>query len=220
MATNREDRKYLKKRIEMIEDQIKTKGITDLKVINAMSEIPREIFVPPELQQYAYQDGAISIGEGQTISQPYMVAIMTECLELGENDKVLEIGTGSGYQMAVLLKLTPNVYSIERLPGLFEKAVNNLKALGHNKINIKLGDGSEGWEEEAPFDAIIVTSGAPFVPEALKLQLAEGGRLVIPAGSRHIQTLYKLTKIDNSFHKEEIINCVFVPLIGKYGWDE
>ncbi len=214
------DKKNEKNRLDMVENQIRARGVRDPGVLSAMRRVPREIFVPLGSRKYAYDDAPISIGEGQTISQPYMVALMTECIELRGNEKVLEIGTGTGYQMAILLQLTPRVYSVERIPALAEKAKRNLASLSYKTINIKTGDGTCGWPEEAPFDAIIVTSGAPSVPESLKLQLAEGGRLVIPAGSRHNQTLYKVTKQDDCFALSEITPCVFVPLIGKYGWDE
>ena len=220
MATNREDRKYLKKRIEMIEDQIKTKGITDLKVINAMSEIPREIFVPPELQQYAHQDGAISIGEGQTISQPYMVAIMTECLELGENDKVLEIGTGSGYQAALLYQMGAKVYSIERHIDVYNEVLKRFEKIGI-RVHCKCGDGTLGWDTYSPFDKIIVTAGSPSIPETLKKQLAINGRMVIPVGNMSSQTLKVLTKTaPDEFEIEDIPQFAFVPLIGREGWKE
>lgn len=217
---SRDDHNYELDRLDMIENQIMARGISDTNVLSAIGDIPREIFVPAESIKYAYKDGPIPIGKGQTISQPYMVALMTMCLELHENDKVLEIGTGSGYQMAVLLKITPHVYSIERLAELAQKARSNLFLLGHETVNIKISDGTCGWPEEAPFNGIIVTSGAPVVPETLKLQLAEGGRLVIPAGSRSTQTLYKLTRKGDQFNTEEITACVFVPLLGRYGWDE
>jgi protein-L-isoaspartate(D-aspartate) O-methyltransferase len=220
MGFFKQGNQYEQKRLNMIEDQLKARGIRSQKVLNAMMEIPREIFVPAKYRQDAYKDGPLPIGEGQTISQPYMVALMTECLNLQENDKVLEIGTGSGYQMSILLKTTPRVYSIEKLPELTKKAITTLKSLGYQDIHIKTDDGSCGWPEEAPFDGIIVTSGAPSVPETLKNQLAEGGCLVIPVGTRHIQTLYKLTRKGDHFSTEEITSCVFVPLIGKYGWEE
>jgi protein-L-isoaspartate(D-aspartate) O-methyltransferase len=210
----------INKRLLMVENQLKSRGIADQNVLSAMSKIPRHLFIPPEKSDCAYDDGPLSIGEGQTISQPYIVALMTQCLQIGENEKILEIGTGSGYQMSILLELTRNVYSMERLPSLAQKARKNLTALGHKDLQIRVGDGTCGWSEEAPFDGIIVTSGAPDVPPALKQQLAEGGRLVIPAGSRYTQTLYTITRKGNTFHQEEITPCVFVPLIGKHGWEE
>jgi protein-L-isoaspartate(D-aspartate) O-methyltransferase len=210
----------VEKRLAMVEHQLKARGIFDQAVLRAMAEVPREHFLPEEYSRDAYSDGPLPIGEGQTISQPYMVAIMTECLMLTGNDKVLEIGTGSGYQMAVLLKITPWVYSIERIPGLARSAQAKFHELGYDQVHIRVADGSCGWPEEAPFDAIIVTSGAPVVPETLKEQLAEGGRLVIPVGSRHTQVLYKITRTGDRYRTEEKTHCVFVPLIGKYAWAE
>lgn len=207
-------------RLLMVENQLKSRGILDLRVLEAMGKVPRTIFVPPESQNAAYKDGPLHIGEGQTISQPYMVALMTQCLEVKKNDKVLEIGTGSGYQMSILLALTPHVYSIERLPTLAQKARENLATLGYRNLNIKVADGSSGWPEKAPFDGIIVTSGAPNIPKGLREQLKDGGRLVIPVGSRHTQNLYKITRQSATFHEEEITACIFVPLIGKNGWQE
>jgi len=208
------------KRHAMVENQLKARGIFDQAVLQAMSEVPRELFITEEYLHEAYSDGPLPIGEGQTISQPYMVAVMTECLALTANDKVLEIGTGSGYQMAVLLKITPRVYSIERIPALAQKAQDRFNKLGYEQVHIKIDDGSCGWPEEAPFDGIIVTSGAPSVPDSLKEQLSDGGRLVIPVGSRHTQVLYKITRTGSRYSTEEITHCVFVPLIGKYAWKE
>ncbi len=204
----------------MIEHQLKGRGIEDEKVLAAMGQIPREIFVPQEYRESAYKDGPLPIGEGQTISQPYMVALMTQCLQLQGTEKVLEIGTGSGYQMAVLLAITPHVYSIERLPTLAQFAKANLKLLGYTDVHIKVGDGSGGWPEEKPFDAIIVTAAAVTVPDILKEQLADGGRLVIPVGPRYSQDLFKITRRGTNFITEEVTGCVFVPLIGRYGWHE
>lgn len=211
---------YVDTRHAMVEQQLMARGIHDSKVLDAMAEVPREYFVPPEYRRSAYDDGPLPIGEGQTISQPYMVAVMTECLSLHKQSRVLEIGTGSGYQMAVLLTITPHVYSIERIPALTEKARNTLTDIGFKDLHIKTDDGSCGWPEEAPFDGIIVTSGAPEVPQTLKDQLADGGSLVIPVGSRHTQVLYKILRRGNLFTIQEITCCVFVPLVGKYAWDE
>lgn len=207
------------KRDNLIDHQLRQKGISDTRVLEAMKNIPREDFVPPEYESMAYRNGPLPIGEGQTISQPYIVALMTQCLELKPDDKVLEIGTGSGYQMAVLLEMGARVYSVERIPELASRAENILRSLGYKDVHIKRADGTEGWPEEAPFDAILVTSGAPSVPEPLKQQLADGGRLVIPVGSPHSQRLYKIVKTDAHFTTIVITPCVFVPLIGKYGWD-
>ena len=204
----------------MVEQQLKARGIEDKAVLTTMEKVPRELFVPHEYRESAYKDGPLPINEGQTISQPYMVALMTQCLQLQGHEKVLEIGTGSGYQMAVLLSITPNVYSIERLPALAQYAIDNLRSLGYENLHIKVGDGSCGWPEEQPFDAIIVTAGATDIPSVLKEQLADGGRLVIPVGPRYSQNLFRVTRQGDKFITEDFTACVFVPLIGKYGWKE
>lgn len=205
----------------MVDQQIRARGIKDKNVIRAMTNVPREAFVPDHLKKFAYDDGPLSIGEGQTISQPYIVALMTQCLELKQTDTVLEIGTGSGYQTAVLLHLAGVVYSVERIPSLAQRAQSTIDNLGLSaNLHITVADGSCGLPEKAPFDAIIVTSAAPAVPDTLKQQLADTGRLVVPAGSRRSQTLYKITRNGASFNEEEVISCVFVPLIGRHGWEE
>jgi protein-L-isoaspartate(D-aspartate) O-methyltransferase len=212
------NRAWQHERTVMVEEQLKARGISDQKVLAAMESVPRELFVPEEYRGSAYKDGPLPIGDGQTISQPYMVALMTQCLALTGNERVLEIGTGSGYQMAVLLGITPRVYSIERLPGLAQQARANLTSLGQGMLHIRVGDGTCGWPDEAPFDGIIVTAGAQEIPAALREQLAEGGRLVIPVGPRYSQTLYRITRRGNRYSEEEFTTCVFVPLIGQYGW--
>jgi len=204
----------------MVEQQLKARGIEDKAVLTTMEKVPRELFVPHEYRESAYKDGPLPINEGQTISQPYMVALMTQCLQLQGHEKVLEIGTGSGYQMAVLLSITPHVYSIERLPALAQYAIDNLRSLGYENLHIKVGDGSCGWPEEQLFDGIIVTAGATDVPSVLKEQLADGGRLVIPVGPRYSQKLLRITRRSDEFITEDFTACVFVPLIGKYGWKE
>lgn len=214
------DRTWQHERVQMVEEQLKARGISDPKVLAAMEAVPRELFVPEEYRGAAYKDGPLPIGDGQTISQPYMVALMTQCLALNGTERVLEIGTGSGYQMAVLLEITPHVYSIERLPGVAHQAQKNLRLLEHGSLHIKVGDGTCGWPEEAPFEGIIVTAGARENPAALRNQLAEGGRLVIPVGPRYSQTLYRITRRGNRFVEEEFTTCVFVPLIGQYGWKD
>ena len=205
-------------RRRMVEQQLKARGISDAAVLRAMNQIPREAFVPDEYRADAYKDGPLPIGAGQTISQPYIVALMTELLCLGPRDRVLEIGTGSGYQTAVLHSITSNVYSIERLSGLAQQAERVLSSIGCESVTIQTGDGSLGWPEEAPFDAIIVTSGAPGIPEPLKSQLSDGGRLVIPAGTRQSQTLYRVKRSHDEFTITTHSGCVFVPLIGTCGW--
>lgn len=207
-------------RSRMVAEQLLARGISDAEVLRAMQQVPREVFVPEQHRCEAYKDGPLPIGSGQTISQPYIVALMTELLALGPRDKVLEIGTGSGYQSAVLHAITSQVYSVERLSRLARQAEHALGLIGCQDISIRTGDGSLGWPEQAPFDAIIVTSGAPDIPEPLKLQLADGGRLVIPAGGRLHQTLYRVKRTGDAFVVEQHSGCVFVPLIGVCGWDE
>jgi len=206
-------------RLQMVEGQLESRGISDKRVLQAMGKVPRHHFVPLESRASAYSDGPLPIREGQTISQPYMVALMTQCLELKGSEKVLEIGTGSGYQSAILMELAEELYTIERIKSLAERAKNKLLELNYHRFHIKVDDGTKGWFEEAPFDGIIVTAGAPEVPETLVNQLREGGRLVIPVGSRFSQRLYKCIKRVGKCIKEEDTMCVFVPLIGEYGWD-
>jgi protein-L-isoaspartate(D-aspartate) O-methyltransferase len=206
---------------QMVKHQLVLRGIKDERVLETMRKVPRHFFVPEKLRESTYHDGPLSIGEGQTISQPYMVALMTECLGLKGGEKVLEIGTGSGYQTAILAELAEHVYTIERVPILLEKAQQVLKHLGYTTIKFKGGDGTYGWHEESPFDGIIVTAGAPDISQVLVEQLKDdGGVLVIPVGSRYSQSLYKVTKKGGEIEKEERTLCVFVPLIGKYGWKE
>jgi len=219
MSFFKSDDPTAQKRLRMLDEQLKSRGISDARVLKAMQEIPRELFVPTRYKNEAYNDSPLPIGSEQTISQPYMVALMTECLDLHPDDKVLEIGTGSGYQTAILLKITPHVYTIERLPDLAEKAQAVLSSIGYDTAHVKVGDGSSGWPEEAPFDAMIVTSAAPDIPQVLKEQLADAGRLVIPVGPRHMQTLFKITKMGDMFTEEKSTQCTFVPLIGEYGWN-
>jgi len=214
------DKAWQHERTGMVEEQLKARGIFDPNVLAAMETVPRELFVPEEYRGSAYKDGPLPIGDGQTISQPYMVALMTQCLALTGTERVLEIGTGSGYQMAVLLNITPRVYSIERLPGLTQRARENLTSLGQGFLHIRVGDGTCGWPDEAPFDGIIVTAGAREIPAALREQLTDGGRLVIPVGPRYSQTLYRVTRRGNRYNEEEFTTCVFVPLIGQYGWKD
>ncbi|MBP1752171.1 MAG: pcm [Geobacteraceae bacterium] len=207
-------------RKRMIETQILARGITDRRVIDAMLKIPRHIFVEEAMASQAYNDNPLPIGEKQTISQPYMVALMTELLELTGKEKVLEIGTGSGYQAAILALLADRVYTVERIRPLALKARKALDSLGLLNINIKISDGTIGWKEEAPFDAILVTAGAPVIPSGLVDELAPGGRLVIPVGDQYEQTLVKITKQeDGSIEQQNLIGCRFVKLIGKYGWE-
>ncbi|HKZ17488.1 MAG TPA: protein-L-isoaspartate(D-aspartate) O-methyltransferase [Geobacteraceae bacterium] len=207
-------------RRRMVESQIISRGIKDRRVIDAMLKIPRHVFVEEAMAAQAYNDKPLPIGEKQTISQPYMVALMTELLQLTGKEKVLEIGTGSGYQAAVLALVANRVYTMERIRPLALKARRALDSLGLLNINIKISDGTMGWKEEAPFDAILVTAGAPDVPLELTDELAIGGRLVIPVGDQFEQTLVRIIKReDGSLEQEQIAGCRFVKLIGKHGWE-
>ena len=205
-------------RKDMVKYQIRSRGVKDSRVLQVMSEIPREIFVPDSLKDEAYADKPLPIGKGQTISQPYIVALMTELLKLKGNEKVLEIGTGSGYQAAILAKLAKEVYTIDRIPELVENAQKHIKKLNIENVIFKVGDGTLGLPEFAPFDRIIVTAAAPKVPQALKDQLADRGIMVIPVGSHYFQTLKVIKKQKEKIIEEDSIDCVFVPLIGEQGW--
>jgi protein-L-isoaspartate(D-aspartate) O-methyltransferase len=222
MAISREQKKMMdfpKARSKMVEEQIISRGIKDPRVIAAMEKVPRHLFVEEALQSQAYGDHPLPIGEKQTISQPYMVALMTEALQLKERERVLEIGAGSGYQTAILAELAEKVYSIERIRSLAIKARQLLYELGHYNVEIKIFDGTYGWVEEAPFDAIIVTAGAPNIPEPLLNQLAMGGRLVIPVGDAYVQDLIRVTKMKEGIKREDLGGCRFVKLVGRYGWE-
>ncbi|MCX7816451.1 MAG: protein-L-isoaspartate(D-aspartate) O-methyltransferase [Syntrophales bacterium] len=213
--------RFRKQRQKMVETQIRARGIRDERVLSAMEKIPRHLFVEEALADQAYNDNPLPIGEGQTISQPYIVALMTEALALTGKEKVLEIGTGSGYQTAILAELCDSVFSIERIASLANAARKILDQLGYYNVAIRVGDGTLGWKEEAPFDAIIVTAGAPRIPKTLVEQLVTGGRMVIPVGGRFSQELIKITKkSENSddIIKEHLCGCRFVDLIGEYGW--
>jgi protein-L-isoaspartate(D-aspartate) O-methyltransferase len=210
---------FPKTRLRMVEEQIISRGIKDPKLIEAMKKVPRHLFVEEALQSQAYNDHPLPIGEKQTISQPYMVALMTEALQLTGKAKVLEIGTGSGYQTAVLAEISEKVFSIERIRSLAIKARKLLYELGYFNVEIKIFDGTFGWVEEAPFDAIMVTAGAPDIPQPLVDQLAMGGRLVIPLGDPSIQDLIRIIKTEEGIKKEDLGGCRFVKLIGRYGWD-
>jgi protein-L-isoaspartate(D-aspartate) O-methyltransferase len=194
--------------------------IRDRRVLVAMARIPRERFVPPESQPYAYEDRPLPIGLNQTISQPFIIALMTEALRLTGNEKVLEIGTGSGYQAAILAELARHVVSVERLPALAERARKVLKSLGYTNIEVHLAEEDLGWQCEAPYDAIMVTAAAPCVPVDLVAQLAINGRLVIPVGSRYMQELYRITKRRKKNIVENLGGCRFVSLIGRGAWEE
>lgn len=204
----------------MVEHQLRSRGIRDARVLQAFREVPRHLFVPPERADEAYDDHPLDIGLGQTISQPYMVALMTEALRLRGGERVLEIGTGSGYQTAILAHLCRCVYTIERLEGLSQRAQATLEQLGLRNIRFRVGDGTLGWPEEAPFDAILVTAAGPSVPPSLEAQLADGGRLVMPVGGWGEQELIALERRGDSFRRENLGGCVFVPLIGREGWSK
>jgi protein-L-isoaspartate(D-aspartate) O-methyltransferase len=202
----------------MVRNQLVPRGITDERVLGAMRKVPRHLFVPEHLQHKAYDDSALTIGEGQTISQPYMVAVMTQLLELKRTEKVLEIGTGSGYQAAILAELAAEVYTIDRVETLARRAEERLKSLGYSGIHVRVGDGTLGWPEKAPFDRILVTAGTPKLPEPLIEQLADEGIILAPVGSRFSQQLVKAAKSGGKLKEEFHTPCVFVPLIGEFGW--
>ncbi len=210
---------YSQARRRMVEQQLQSRGITDDRVLRAFLEVPRHRFVESALEAQAYSDRALPIGHGQTISQPYMVAVMTQELELEPEDRVLEIGTGSGYQAAVLSRLARSVFTVERHGELAEKAKRVFADLGYTNILQRVGDGTLGWKQYAPYDAIVVTAGAPRVPEALRRQVSEGGRLVVPTGSRGSQMLRVLRREGETFQEHSCVPCIFVPLVGQEGWE-
>ncbi|MGH9744497.1 MAG: protein-L-isoaspartate(D-aspartate) O-methyltransferase [Candidatus Acidiferrales bacterium] len=205
-------------RCEMVERQLRGRSIRSLRVLDAMASVPRHLFVPREHAAEAYSDSPLPIGEGQTISQPYMVAAMADALWLEGGEKILEIGAGSGYQAAVLSLLARNVIAIESQPALAASARDRLARLGYKNVRIESGDGSLGWPVEAPYDAILVTAGAPSIPPPLIEQLAEAGRLVIPVGGARQQELVRVVKRDGRTAEESLFACRFVPLLGRYGW--
>lgn len=202
----------------MVEVQIQRRGIDDAGVLQAFRKVPRHEFVPSHLQEEAYRDCPLPIGSGQTISQPYMVATMTAAARINAGDRVLEIGTGSGYQAAILAELAGEVYSVERRASLSKAAKAVLERLGYENIHLKVGDGTLGWQEEAPFSAIVVTAGAPHIPEPLIEQLRIGGRLVIPIEDGFAQVLYVIEKTPSGIEKRRAERCTFVPLVGEHGW--
>jgi protein-L-isoaspartate(D-aspartate) O-methyltransferase len=212
--------KFDRLRQDMVEKQIEARGVTDAAVLNAMRTVPRHLFVSEALMDQAYSDYPLPIGEQQTISQPYIVAEMTQALELTRNDRVLEIGTGSGYQAAVLAHIAFRVYTIERIHGLYVKTRKLFDRLGYHNIVTRYSDGTSGWKDESPFDAIIVTAGAPEIPDVLVEQLAVGGRMVIPVGNQYAQELFKLVRDENGVRKDNLGGCRFVKLVGEHGWRE
>jgi len=207
-------------REKMVTEQLVKRGIKDPRVLAAMRKVPRHLFVDEALAARAYGDYPLPIGEKQTISQPYMVALMTEALAPGPKDRILEIGTGSGYQTAILAELCSKVLSMERIRVIAEKAEKALKDLGYSNFLIRVGDGSKGWKEEAPFEGILVTAGAPSIPKVLEQQLTDGGSLIIPVGDEFSQSLIKIVRDGDEFRHLDLTGCVFVKLIGNHGWKE
>jgi len=207
-------------REKMVKTQLIPRGINDKRVLEAMGKIPRNRFIEDALKGEAYNDHPLPIGHKQTISQPYIVALMTEALELTGNERTLEIGTGSGYQTAILAELSEKVYTVERIRSLLVKSRNILAELGYNNILFKAFDGTLGWKEYEPYDAIMVTAGAPNVPQPLLEQLSEGGRLIIPVGNRFSQELIKMTKKRGRYIQKNLGGCRFVDLIGVHGWKD
>lgn len=209
-------------RDQMVDRQLAKRGIHDQAVLDAMRKVPREEFVPDRMAEFAYEDSALPIEAEQTISQPYIVALMTQALELERGERVLEIGTGSGYAAAVLAEIAENVYTVERHQALVDNARERFQQLGYTNIRVRQGDGTLGWSENAPYDAIVVTAGGPNIPEPLRKQLAVGGRLVIPTGDiPRMQELVRLRRLSEDEYRRESLGGVrFVPLIGEAGWDE
>jgi protein-L-isoaspartate(D-aspartate) O-methyltransferase len=212
--------KFERQREQMVRHQIEARGIKDPVVLTAFRKVPRHLFVSEALRDQAYGDYPLPIGEQQTISQPYIVAEMTQALELRKDDRVLEIGTGSGYQAAILAEIVYRVYTIERIRSLYIQTRKLLDKSHYHNIVMRCGDGTAGWKDESPFNAIIVTAGAPVVPEKLLNQLAEGGRMVVPVGNQHSQDLIKVVKDKKGIHQSNLGGCRFVKLIGEQGWKE
>ena len=215
-----DSRKYQRLRESMVKNQIEARGITDPSVLEAMRRVPRHMFVSEALMDQAYSDHPLPIGEQQTISQPYIVAHMTQALQMNDEDRVLEIGTGSGYQAAVLAEIAYKVYTIEKKRNLYIRARRIFDQLKYMNIVTRYSDGTMGWREESPFDAILVTAGAPDIPKTLVDQLAMGGRMVIPVGQSFSQELIKLFRDENGIHQTRLGGCRFVKLVGEHGWGE
>lgn len=215
-ATDEDEDEIMQKRLDrMVESQIESRGVTDPAVLDAMSKTPRWKFVPEDLKHRAFEDNPLPIGYGQTISQPYIVAYMTEALLLKPGDNVLEVGTGSGYQAAVLAEIADEVYTVEIIPELGDSAADTLSELGYDNVHVKIGDGYEGWAEHAPFDAIIVTCAPDHIPQPLLDQLADGGRLVIPVGGTYPQELQRITRVGDEYETEFLTSVLFVPMTGE-----
>ena len=215
----RDEGRYTRERERMVEEQVAVRGVTDPRVLAALRRVPRHRFVQEALRERAYGDHPLPIGEEQTISQPFIVGLMTSLLELTGQEKVLEIGTGSGYQTAVLAELTRRVCSIERLPRLAERARATLESLGYDNVWVRVGNGTLGWPDQAPFDRIIVTAGSPAVPPPLVQQIADGGRLVLPVGSTDNQVLTIVDNVGGEIRQWTHGECKFVKLVGKYAWE-
>jgi len=220
MPDSRERDDRAAEREEMVRTQLARRGIRSEAVLAAMRAVPRHWFVPEAIARQAYQDGALPVDCAQTISQPYIVARMTELLELQPDDRVLEIGTGTGYQTAILAVMTQHVYTVEWYLKLMNAAVERVSHFGRQNVTFRCGDGSVGWPENAPYDAIIVTAGAPTVPEALQHQLVNGGRLVLPVGEMSNQILVRLRRTESGYQREDHLACRFVKLLGEQGWRE
>jgi protein-L-isoaspartate(D-aspartate) O-methyltransferase len=217
-GTSHDCAKYEDIRHDMVARQIYDRGIRSPRVLAAMESIPRHLFVPADLILKAYADEALPCSDGQTISQPYIVAASTDALELQGNERVLEVGAGTGYQAAVLSLLAREVIAFETIPALAESARERLMTLGYSNVRVEAGDGSQGFSESAPFDAILVSAAAPAVPRPLVDQLAEGGRMVIPVGKTDHQQLLKIAKSEGRIFEQELFACRYVPLVGRYGW--
>jgi protein-L-isoaspartate(D-aspartate) O-methyltransferase len=215
---SKEPLKYARQREDMVRRQIEERGITDANVLAAMRKVPRHLFVSEALRDQAYGDFPLPIGQQQTISQPFIVAEMTQAIGLQRDDRVLEIGTGSGYQAAILAEIVYRVYTIERINALYINARRLFDQLKYHNILTRYSDGTTGWRDESPFDAIIVTAGSPSIPQVLVDQLAIGGRLVLPVGSEHSQELIRIVKDEEGIHQTALGGCRFVKLVGEYGW--
>jgi protein-L-isoaspartate(D-aspartate) O-methyltransferase len=207
-----------RERARMVSEQLAARGIEDSRVLEAMRVVPRHEFIPPELREQAYEDTPLPIGDGQTISQPYMVALMTEALQLRPGERVLEIGTGSGYQAAILAQMNAEVYTVERLEVLTVAAEHRLSRLGYRNIHFRCGDGNDGWPEAAPFDAALVTAAAREIPRQPLHQLRVLGRMVLPIGTDDAQELVRLWRTEDGFREDYLGGCRFVRLIGRHGW--
>ncbi len=212
--------KFERQREEMVRSQIEARGIKAPEVLAAFRRVPRHLFVSEALRDQAYGDYPLPIGEQQTISQPYIVAEMTQALDLSKDDRVLEIGTGSGYQAAILAQIVYRVYTIERKRSLYLQARNLFDKLQYHNIVMKYADGTKGWQDESPFDGVIVTAGAPQIPDILIDQLGDGGRMVVPVGNQHTQELIKIFRDDQNIRQTNLGGCRFVKLVGEHGWKE